>query len=223
MIGLFGQERTRALRGVLAKEGTVCKSNESIAEAFAAYYEEVYTLVTQILEEDCAELLRDIPLPGLSDAEKGDLDAELTEVEVASALQGLQSGKAAGTNGVPVELFKCLGSRVTKHMLAKFREAQEVGLLSLDQRTLTIVLILKKDRPLERCASYRPISLLNTEAKVLAKALATRLHAIIAKLTHPYQSGIMPSRSTRLNLRILYGVPSYYPWPSVPQTQCAHS
>ncbi|KAJ1108302.1 hypothetical protein NDU88_005678 [Pleurodeles waltl] len=100
-------------------------------------------------EADPTDLLRDIPLPELSVEERNGLDAELSEEEVTEALRELQLGKAAGPNGLPIELFKCVGSRVVKHMLAMFREAREVGVLQLDQRTAPIVLICKKGKPLE--------------------------------------------------------------------------
>ncbi|KAJ1156801.1 hypothetical protein NDU88_009518 [Pleurodeles waltl] len=101
----------------------MCGADESIAEAFTAYYEEVYTSVTQMTEADCAALLRDILLPKLSVKERIVLDAELTEEEVSEAFPRLQSGKAAGPNGLPMELFKCVGRKPVKYMLPMFRES----------------------------------------------------------------------------------------------------
>lgn len=44
------------------------------------------------------------------------------------------------------------------------------------------------------CASYRPISLLNSDTKLLAKILALRLQDHIVKLIHPDQTGYMKGR-----------------------------
>ncbi|KAJ1189242.1 hypothetical protein NDU88_005992 [Pleurodeles waltl] len=60
-------------------------SNDAIAKAFATCYEEVYTSMTQMIEEDRIDLLQEFPLPWLLEEERGALDAELTEEEVASA------------------------------------------------------------------------------------------------------------------------------------------
>jgi len=38
-------------------------------------------------------------------------------------------------------------------------------------KTANICLILRKDKDPQDCASYRPISILNTDSKVLAKVL----------------------------------------------------
>ncbi|KAJ1151339.1 hypothetical protein NDU88_004122 [Pleurodeles waltl] len=153
-------------------------------------------------EEDCADLLRDSPLQGLSKEERDELDAELSEEEVTVALQGLQSGKAVGPNGPPMELFKCLGSKLAKHMLAMFLEARKMGAL----RWISGLRLLYRCRRRKNRLRNAPISLFNTEVKVLAFVLATRLCAIITELIHPDQSDFMPSRPTRLNLRRLYRV-----------------
>lgn len=81
-------------------------------------------------------------------------------------------------------------------MLGMFQAALEEGRLHEDLRLATIVVIPKKGKPADTCSSYRPISLLNYETKVLAKVLATRLIPRISTLIHPDQSGFIPHRST---------------------------
>ncbi|KAJ1193378.1 hypothetical protein NDU88_002676 [Pleurodeles waltl] len=101
------RDRERAwVRAVESKNGGLCETNESMAEAFAAYYEKFCASVTRMTEEDCANLLRAIPLLGLVSKERDVLDAELSEEEVTAALWGLQSGKVVGPNGLQIELFK---------------------------------------------------------------------------------------------------------------------
>lgn len=86
------------------------------------------------------------------------------------------------------------------------RKAENSGRLPRDQRLATVVVKHKEGKPRDQCSSYRPISLLNAKATILAKLLATRLIGVISGLVHPDQSGFMPSRNTSLNLRRLHGV-----------------
>lgn len=55
-------------------------------------------------------------------------------------------------------------------------------------------------------ASYRPISLLNSDQKILAKILAKRLSTVMNKLVHSDQTGFVPDRSSFNNLRRLFNV-----------------
>lgn len=67
-----------------------------------------------------------------------------------------------------------------------------------------IVLIPKPGKDLQECASYRPNSLLNVDAKILAKILASRLSTVINTLIQVDQTGFMPGKGTDINIRRLF-------------------
>lgn len=52
--------------------------------------------------------------------------------------------------------------------------------------------------------SYRPISLLLVDAKILAKVLTARLTQVIPNLIDSDQTGFIPEKSTAINFRCLY-------------------
>lgn len=68
-------------------------------------------------------------------------------------------------------------------------------------REAMIKVLPKKGRDTELTSSYRPISLLNTDAKLLAKILAKRLENIIPTLIHHAQSGFVKGRAAVTNIR----------------------
>lgn len=69
-----------------------------------------------------------------------------------------------------------------------------------------IVVIPKPGKDPELCTSYRPISLLNDDAKILAKILAQRLNEVILTLVHEDQTKFMLGKGTDIHLRRLYTV-----------------
>ena len=93
--------------------------------------------------------------------------------KIEQAIHGLNSGKALGPNGVPVELYKLPPEALDPYLLQMFLESRDRGILPADQRLATIVTMHKEGKPKDDCSSYRPISLLNAEVKILAKLLAT--------------------------------------------------
>lgn len=68
------------------------------------------------------------------------------------------------------------------------------------------MVIPKAGKDPQLCPSYRPISLLNLDAKILTKILAKRLNEVILTLIHEDQSGFMPGKGADINIRRLYAV-----------------
>ena len=124
--------------------------------------------------------------------------------EITKAVNLMQSGKTPGPNGFPVEFYKALDSLVGPHLLEMFKGAYETRKLPPNLEHATIVVIHKKVKQSNQWDTYRPISLLNTETKILAKILAHRLVKVIPSRIHENQTGFMPGRSARQNLRRLH-------------------
>lgn len=72
----------------------------------------------------------------------------------------------------------------------------------MNEAIVLLVAKLGKD-PLD-CASYRPISLLNVNAKIFAKILAICLSHVIEDLNRIDQTGFMPGKGTDINIRCLF-------------------
>lgn len=66
-----------------------------------------------------------------------------------------------------------------------------------------IILLPKPGRDFTNVASYRPISLLNTDYKVLGKVFAERLKLILPKIISPGQIGFVQNRYSVQNIRNL--------------------
>lgn len=67
-----------------------------------------------------------------------------------------------------------------------------------------IVVIPRKDKNPLHPESYRPIWLLSTDVKILAKILASRLNKVIKHIIHSDQVGFMSNMSTAVNIRHAY-------------------
>lgn len=63
-----------------------------------------------------------------------------------------------------------------------------------------IILIQKPEKDPLNPGSYRPIALLNTDAKILTKLLSSRLQKIIPLYIHPDQMGFIPNRQLADNI-----------------------
>lgn len=62
------------------------------------------------------------------------------------------------------------------------------------------IVILKPGKDHLDPGSYRPISLLQRDIKILAKFQAIRLNGVISSINYSDHSGFMPQKSTAINL-----------------------
>lgn len=120
-----------------------------------------------------------LELPSLSEGHRLTLDAPITRKEVLDAIKGLQSSKVPGSDGLRSEFFKEFQNILVDPLLNMFNDSVKKGVLPMSSREANILLILKKGKQPEDCASYRPISLLNIDLKLLSKILAKRLEGVL--------------------------------------------
>ncbi|XP_039867420.1 protein regulator of cytokinesis 1-like [Simochromis diagramma] len=75
------------------------------------------------------------------------------------------------------------------------------GRLPATFRSALITLILKPSKAPAESGSYRPISLLNSDSKIIAKALAMRLERALPAIIHGDQNGFVQNRQGFHNVR----------------------
>lgn len=82
--------------------------------------------------------------------------------------------------------------------------------MSVSQRKAVITLIHKgKELPKDELTSYRPISLTETDYKILAKCLANRLSKVITDLINEDQAGFIKGRKSSTIIRLIDDVIDY--------------
>lgn len=106
-------------------------------------------------------------------------------------------------DGLPLEFYTTDSDILVPRLHKLFSYIFKTGSQPKSTSEAYIVLIPKPGKNLELPESYRPISLLQIDIKILAKILALRLKVILT-LIHPDQTGFMPAKNTAYNLRRLY-------------------
>lgn len=137
----------------------------------------------------------------LSDMDRELLNRNISLEELEIALKGMLNGKAPGSDGLPPELYKRFWGILGPHLLASLLQAEDLGTLAPDQRRGIIALIPKKGKDNRYLQNWRPISMLNCDYKIMAKALAKRLSHFLPKLIHANQTGFIPTRYIGDNIR----------------------
>ena len=128
---------------------------------------------------------------------KLELDEFPTMVETTKAIEQLKSGKAAGVDGIPPEIWKHGGPALHTKLHELFVCCWEQGKLPQDLRDAVIVTLYKNKGEKSDCSNYRGITLLSIAGKLLARVLLNTLVPTIAEDHLPEtQCGFRANRST---------------------------
>ena len=96
----------------------------------------------------------------------------LSEKECLEALKTMESEKTPGTDGFPAKFYKVFWNDISSTLINALNFAYETGQLSITQRRGIIKLIPKKDAKPYYIKNWRPLTLLNCDYKLAAKAIA---------------------------------------------------
>lgn len=82
------------------------------------------------------------------------------------ALEALSLGKATGPDKIQVEIYRVLLPQILPIMQGLFLSIQYIGIPPVSWQDTDVVVFLKKGKSPELPSSYRPISLMNADAKI---------------------------------------------------------
>ena len=128
----------------------------------------------------------------------------VTECEVCNALKQVGFNISPGLDGLPYEVYLRMSHMFVPILMDVFNHwfAQAAIPGSITRGVIT--LLKKGSRHVwEDLVDYRPITLLNTELKILARVLANHLQLVISDLIGPEQNYAVKGRSIQDNLYLV--------------------
>uniref|UniRef100_A0A8C6S797 Reverse transcriptase n=1 Tax=Neogobius melanostomus TaxID=47308 RepID=A0A8C6S797_9GOBI len=114
-------------------------------------------------------------LPKLDLQDNQSLGAKITVDDVKKSINSLKNGKACGPDGFPAEVYKTFVDIFAPLLTRMFQYAYDNKKLPKTMQQSIISLIPKDHKDPENPASYRPLSIQNTDSKILANDLASQI------------------------------------------------
>ncbi|CAM5113120.1 unnamed protein product [Eretmochelys imbricata] len=128
----------------------------------------------------CKVLWEELPMVSVG----ARLELPLTLAEFSEALHRMPTNKSPGMDGLTVEFYRAFWDILGPDLATVWAESLQGGVLPLSCRRAVLALLLKKG-DLRDLRNWRPVSLLSTDYKIVAKAILLRLGSVMADVIHP--------------------------------------
>ena len=142
------------------------------------------------VERENIEQLRTIGMTRGAERWEGWLETPITEDEVWRMLKGVKRNKAPGPDGLSTGFFKTNWNWLKIDIVEILNEMLITGIIHEHQKRGIMIYIPKQTRPITP-EGYRPITLMNSDYKMLARIMAHRLKPALKEIPHPNQYGGM--------------------------------
>jgi Reverse transcriptase (RNA-dependent DNA polymerase) len=187
---------------------TYTSDSKQMAETATGFYDTLQTvdmpaISPETLQKRMDEVLSKLP-SRVNGANKAKLSIRISEDEVRQALKEVPNDKAAGLDGIPIEIWKLFESKrrhsasrnrpsfdVVQIMTMVFNDIERHGVANGTGFAEGWLCPLYKKKDKTNIGNYRPITILNTDYKVFTKALTNRLAKVAPSLINSDQAGFM--------------------------------
>ena len=194
-------EKSRAKQKTMSKVATgsgISSNLKTILQEQSKYFKKLYQSDEHVTFHLCYDLNVHI-----SDAQKQEMNSDITLDEIKSSLKESKQNKSPGPDGIPVDFYQMFWPKLLLQSIIfeLINQIVKCKCIHESARKGIISLIPKKGRDQLYVRNWRPIILLNADYKLFSKILANRLKSILDTIIHTDQSGFMVGRSIAQNLK----------------------
>ncbi|RVW85287.1 Transposon TX1 uncharacterized 149 kDa protein [Vitis vinifera] len=183
-----GRRNRKYIKSLENERGLVLNNAESITEEILLYFEKLYA--NPIGESWSIEGLDWSPI---SEESAISLVAPFTEEEISKAIFQMDRDKAPGPDGFTIAVFQDCWDVIKEDLVRVFAEFHRSGVINQSTNASFIVLLPKKSTT-KKISDFRPISLITSLYKIIAKVLSRRLRGVLHETIHSTQGAFVQGR-----------------------------
>jgi hypothetical protein len=178
------RQKARIITHIIDKHGMEQTNTYEILRTFTEYMRNKFEQIP-INETSFREIVKQSQSHTTTE-ENEDLENPITENELLQAIRKGKPNKAPGCDGISQSFFNITWPIIKQDILDMINQQYTHGTTTAKQKQGIIVCIPKTTRP-SQPSDFRPLTLLNSDIKILARVIANRLTPILTKILSPNQ------------------------------------
>ena len=160
------------------------------------FYQQLYSLDQHVKFTMVNESL--VRVPEEVQQEQG---KQITLLDLEKAVKLMNNNKTPGSDGLPVDFYKVFWTQIKHVFYDMVEKVYDMEMLHESARNGILNLIPKANKDTRYIQNLRPITLLNTDYKIIEKAIANKMLPALEYIIHKDQRGFMKDRRISVNIR----------------------
>ena len=181
---------------LITEDGQEVKIQSEIIKEQEKFYKKLYSE-----DDDVSFSMQNTFGVKVSEDIKQQQELDITQEELELAIKGMNNNKTPGSDGIPVDFYKVFWVKLKDAYYDMVKESYENLSLHQTARQGILNLIPKADKDTRYIKNLRPITLLNTDYKIIEKAVANKMLPALEQIIHTDQRGFMKDRRISVNIR----------------------
>ena len=175
--------------------GVITTDHKQILNSASDYYKKFYSTKNNLGQCDSFDsFFKNLNIPKLSEEQRTSCEGQISKEECKRAIEMFENGKTPGNDGMPIEFYNKLWDTLADQLVDVFNLSFQLEEMTTSQRQAIITLIDKKGKDRSYLENWRPISLVNVDAKIASKIIANRIKCCLPDTIHHNQSGFIKDR-----------------------------
>ena len=192
-LGLEKRKQEKMWLNALKKDNEIIKETDEILCEVHSFFKKLY------MKQKCENVDMNRAIGALKRKIKLEdklwCDRVIEEGEIKEAIKSLNKGKSPGKDGLTGDFYQEFQAEIMPILYNLCQHFEKGKNLPEDFKIGIIAIFYKNKGEKEKLENYRPISLLNTDYKIITKILANRLKVVIDTVIGKSQTYSIPGRN----------------------------
>jgi hypothetical protein len=173
------------------EKGDITTEPEEIHIIIRSHYNKLYPENLENLDE-MDNFLDRYQVPKLNQDQINHLNSPISPIEIEAVINSLPTKKSPGQDGFSGEFYQTFKGDLIPIFLKLFHKIETESTLPNSFYEVTVTLKPKPHKDSTKKENFRPISLMNMDAKILNKILTKQIQEHIKTIIHHDQVGFIP-------------------------------